>query len=411
VRQAHAARIASATLSRLQNAGEAWQTPLCRFAGSGMLARMNHHPRFMEIKQEQDKAVLVLSGDWTIENATPIEQEIERAAQELDQRPYAVVAEQIGRVDTSGAFLIKKLTAGEKAPPRLSSALQPVLNFLPDYSEYTPPAERKRSAFVTAFSFIGERTFRALDFSWDVFAFVGRVFVRFLSNLMRPRHFRLPSIVRHIQETGIAALPIIGLLGVLMTMVITYQGAIQLRRFGADIYTIDLTVISLLREMGVLITAIMVAGRSGSAFAAEIGVMTLRDEVSALRTMGMDPIEVLVLPRVIALLITLPLLTFLADVIGLFGGGLMSMSLLNISFGQYVGRVAEVATPTTFFIGMIKAPVFAFIIAIIGCYQGLKVSGSAESVGRRTTLAVVQAIFVVIMADGLFSIAFSEANI
>jgi phospholipid/cholesterol/gamma-HCH transport system permease protein len=372
---------------------------------------MSDHPKFMEIKEEQDKAVLLLSGDWTIENAAPIEQEIEHTAQELDHRPYEVVADRIGRLDTSGAFLLKKLTAADTSPPRLSPALQPVLSFLPEYSEYSPPAERRASAFVAAFSFIGERTSRALDFTWDVFAFVGLVFVRFLANLAQPRHFRLPSIVRHIQETGISALPIIGLLGILMTMVITYQGAIQLRRFGADVYTIDLTVISLLREMGVLITAIMVAGRSGSAFAAEIGVMNLRDEVSALRTMGMDPIEVLVLPRIIALLVTLPLLTFLADVIGLFGGGLMSMSLLNISFAQYVQRVAEVATPTTFFVGMIKAPVFAFIIAVIGCYQGLKVSGSAESVGKRTTLAVVQAIFVVIMADGLFSIAFSEADI
>lgn len=371
---------------------------------------MSDHPKFMEIKQEQDKAVLLLNGDWTIENAAPIEQEIEQAVKELDHRPYEVAADRIAKLDTSGAFLLKKLTATEKAPPRLSPTLEPVLNFLPDYSEYTPSVERKPS-FVAAFSFIGERTFRALDFSWDVFAFVGRVFVRFLSNLAHPHHFRLPSIVRHVQETGISALPIVGLLGVLMTMVITYQGAIQLRRFGAEVYTVDLTVISLLREMGVLITAIMVAGRSGSAFAAEIGVMNLRDEVSALRTMGMDPIEVLVLPRVIALLITLPLLTFLADVIGLFGGGLMSMSLLDISFDQYVRRVAEVATPTTFYVGMIKAPVFAFIIAIIGCYQGLKVSGSAESVGKRTTLAVVQAIFVVIMADGLFSIAFSEADI
>lgn len=379
--------------------------------GKGVSSPMNDHAKFMEIKQEQDKAVLLLRGDWTIENAAPIEQEIEHAAQELDHRPYDVVADRIGRLDTSGAFLLKKLTAAETSPPRLSPALQPVLEFLPDYSEYAPPAERKPSAVVAVFSFIGERTFRALDFTWDVFSFVGRVFVRFLSNLAHPHHFRLPSIVRHIQETGIAALPIIGLLGVLMTMVITYQGAIQLRRFGADIYTIDLTVISLLREMAVLITAIMVAGRSGSAFAAEIGVMNLRDEVSALRTMGMDPIEVLVLPRVIALVITLPLLTFLADIIGLLGGGLMSLSLLNISFDQYFSRVAEIATPTMFFVGMIKAPVFAFIIAIIGCYQGLKVSGSAESVGQRTTLAVVQAIFVVIMADGLFSIAFSEADI
>jgi phospholipid/cholesterol/gamma-HCH transport system permease protein len=372
---------------------------------------MSNDAKFLEIRQEQDKAVLFLRGDWTIENAAPIEQELEHAAQELDHRSYDVMADRIGKLDTSGAFLLKKLTAAKTSPPRLGPALQPVLDFLPAYSEYTLPVERKPPAFIAAFSFIGERTHRALEFTWDVFSFVGRVSIRFLTNLVHPHHFRLPSIVRHVQETGIAALPIIGLLGILMTMVITYQGAIQLRRFGADIYTIDLTVISLLREMGVLITAIMVAGRSGSAFAAEIGVMNLRDEVSALRTMGMDPIEVLVLPRVIALVITLPLLTFLADVIGLFGGGLMSMSLLNISFEQYVRRVAEVATPTTFFVGMIKAPVFAFIIAIIGCYQGLKVSGSAESVGKRTTLAVVQAIFVVIMADGLFSIAFSEANI
>ena len=374
---------------------------------------MNDRPssKFVEIKQAQDKTVLVLDGDWTIDNAAPIEKQIAQAARELDHKPYEVVGDEIDRLDTSGAFLLKKLVAGQGAPPHLSEPQRAVLDFLPAYSEYTPRAKRKPSALVASFSFIGEATVRALEFAWDIFTFVGRVSARFLSNLLHPRHFRLPSIVRHIQETGIAALPIIGLLGVLMTMVITYQGAIQLRRFGADIYTIDLTVISLLREMSVLITAIMVAGRSGSAFAAEIGVMNLRDEVSALRTMGMDPIEVLVLPRVIALVITLPLLTFLADVIGLLGGGLMSLSLLNISFEQYFERVAAVATPTMFFVGMIKAPVFAFIIAIIGCYQGLKVSGSAESVGKRTTLAVVQAIFVVIMADGLFSIAFSEADI
>ena len=148
---------------------------------------------------------------------------------------------------------------------------------------------------------------------------------------MNPRRFRMAAIVRHIDETGISALPIIGLLGVMISMVISYQAAIQLKKFGADIYTIDLTVISLLREMGVLVTAIMVAGRSGSAFAAEIGVMKLRDEVNALKTMGMDPIEVLVLPRVLALLITLPLLTFLADLIGILGGGLISQSLLDVS--------------------------------------------------------------------------------
>jgi phospholipid/cholesterol/gamma-HCH transport system permease protein len=303
---------------------------------------------------------------------------------------------------------LKKLTAREKTPPHLSDTREPC-RFSPGYAEYTPPVERKPSALVASFRFIGEKTVRTL-ISRGTSLPSSDASRSASSNLLHPRHFRPASIVRQSGNRD-RALPIIGLLGVLMTMVITYQGAIQLRRFGADIYTIDLTVISLLREMAVLITAIMVAGRSGSAFAAEIGVMNLRDEVSALRTMGLDPIEVLVLPRVIALVITLPLLTFLADVIGLLGGGLMSLSLLNISLQQYFERVAYVATPTMFYIGMIKAPVFAFIIAVIGCYQGLNVSGSAESVGKKTTLAVVQAIFVVILADGLFSIAFSEADI
>jgi phospholipid/cholesterol/gamma-HCH transport system permease protein len=221
----------------------------------------------------------------------------------------------------------------------------------------------------------------------------------------------VPSIVRHVQETGIQALPIVAALAVLISMVITYQGFIQLRKFGAVIYTVDLTVISLLREMGVLVTAIMVAGRSGSAFAAEIGVMKLREELSALKTIGLDPIEVLVLPRILALVITLPLLTFLADVIGLAGGGIMSFLLINISPYQYLTRVQTVADLTTFFVGMIKAPVFACLIAVIGCYQGLSVTGSAESVGRRTTLSVVQAIFLVIMTDAFFSIIFSKVGI
>jgi phospholipid/cholesterol/gamma-HCH transport system permease protein len=372
---------------------------------------MSDRPRFLEIKREQDKDVVVLAGDWTLRNAAPIEKEIEQAIEELNGHPYEVAADKLAKLDTSGAFLLKKLATREKSPPQLADTHRSVLDFLPTYSEHKPPAEPKPSALVASFSFIGEKAIRSRDFGWEIFAFVGRVALRFLSNLLHPHHFRLSSIVRHIQETGISALPIVGLLAVLMTMVVTYQGAIQLRRFGADLFTVDLTVISLLREMSVLITAIMVAGRSGSAFAAEIGVMNLRDEVSALRTMGMDPIEVLVLPRVIALVITLPLLTFLADIIGLLGGGLMTLSLLNLSFDQYFNRVADVATPTMFFVGMIKAPVFAFIIAIIGCYQGLNVSGSAESVGKRATLAVVQAIFVVILADGLFSIAFSKADI
>jgi phospholipid/cholesterol/gamma-HCH transport system permease protein len=366
--------------------------------------------KFMKVQHKRDKTYLDLEGEWTLTNAATIERNIENLAPTLDH-PYEIVGENIEKMDTTGAFLLKKLAGRNDPSSHLKDEQRNILEFLPPYSDYAPNRTRTQSAFVSLFDTIGRNTFAALDFLWLVFAFIGRIAGSFVSNLRKPRRFRLPSIVRHIHETGLDALPIIGLLAVLITMVITYQGAVQLRRFGADIYTVDLTVISLLREMGVLVTAIMVAGRSGSAFAAEIGAMKLRDEVNALRTMGLSPIEVLVVPRVIALMITLPLLTFLADLIGLLGGALISLSLLDMSFSQYFSRVEEVATPTMFFVGMIKAPVFAFAIAVIGCYQGLNVKGSAESIGRNTTLAVVQSIFVVMMADGLFSVVFSEAEI
>jgi phospholipid/cholesterol/gamma-HCH transport system permease protein len=366
--------------------------------------------KFLKVRRERDKTYLDLEGEWTLPNAAIIERTVENIAPALDQ-PYEIVGEHIEKLDTTGAFLLKKLGAQSESSAQLKDGLQSILDFLPPYSEYSPRQTGTLSAFVAAFDYIGKKTFVALNVFWQIFVLIGRIAACFVSNLSNPRRFRLPSIVRHIHETGLSALLIIGLLAVLITMVITYQGAVQLRQFGADLYTVDLTVISLLREMGVLVTAIMVAGRSGSAFAAELGAMKLRDEISALQTMGLNPIEVLVLPRVIAMMITLPLLTFLADLIGLLGGALMSLSLLDLSFQQYFSRVAEVATPTMFFVGMIKAPVFAFAIAVIGCYQGLSIKGSAESIGRNTTLAVVQAIFVVMMTDALFSVVFSEAEI
>ncbi len=354
--------------------------------------------------------MLVLQGEWTVDHAGELERDVDEVAQELRDRPVEIVGDKIEKLDTSGAFLLKKLLRQQQVSPHLPDQQNSLLKFLPSFAEYRPPKKPGPSLY-RAFCRIGQATFLVLQFSWEIFAFVGRVALSFFHNFLHPHRFRLPAIVRHIEETGIRALPIIGLLAILISMVITYQAAVQLRKFGATIYTIDLTVISLLREMSVLITAIMVAGRSGSAFAAEIGVMNLREEVHALRTMGMDPIEVLVVPRVIALVITLPILTFLADVIGLIGGGLMSLSLLDVSFTQYVARVQDVATFKMFFVGMLKAPVFALVIAVIGCYQGLNVTGSAESVGRRTTLSVVQAIFVVIMADALFSVVFSKAGV
>jgi phospholipid/cholesterol/gamma-HCH transport system permease protein len=256
---------------------------------------------------------------------------------------------------------------------------------------------------------------RAGDEAWrdtvDIVTFIGRAASAVGRALVHPHLLRLPSISRQVAETGINALPIIGLMAVMISVVIGYQGVAQLRPYGGEDFTINLVAVSMLREMGVLITAIMVAGRSGSAFTAEIGVMMARDEVDALTVMGMDPMAVLVVPRLIGLVITLPLLTFFSDVMGLVGGSLISLALLDVSPLQYVDRVRHAVDVNDLFVGLIKAPIFGFLIAIIGCMHGLRVRGSAESVGKETTRAVVKAIFIVIVLDALFSILFEKLGL
>jgi phospholipid/cholesterol/gamma-HCH transport system permease protein len=360
---------------------------------------------FLEIGTRDGRSTVLLKGDWTIENAASIE----RAIASAPKADLTVRAEALRRLDTSGALLLKRLLPEGVMPDGLDVTHRRLLEFLPPFSGYRHSREHRSAADF--FAVIGREAFNAAAYLRSLFVFIGRIAMCFVRALARPRQLRFPSIVRHVEETGVDAVMIVGLLAVLISMVIVYQGAVQLRRFGAGVFTIDLMVVALLREMGVLVTAIMVAGRSGSSYAAEIGVMTLREEVNALKSMGLDPIEVLVVPRLLALVITLPLLTFIADVVGLGGGSLMSIPLLGVSVHQYFARVRAVATITMFFVGMIKAPVFAFAIAAISCHQGMSVSGSAESVGRRTTLSVVQSIFVVIMADALFSVIFSEVGL
>jgi phospholipid/cholesterol/gamma-HCH transport system permease protein len=256
---------------------------------------------------------------------------------------------------------------------------------------------------------------RSADEVWhdtlDIVGFVGWTASATVRALVRPRYLRLASISRQVADTGINALPIVGLLAVMIAIVIAYQGVVQLRPYGGEDLTINLVAVSVLREMGVLITAIMVAGRSGSAFTAEIGVMKAREEIDALRVMGIDPMEMLVVPRLIGLVITLPLLAFFADVMGLIGGAAISQFLLHVSPSQYLERVHVAVDTSDLFVGLAKAPVFAFIIAIIGCMHGLRVSGSAESVGRETTRAVVKSIFLVIVLDAFFSIFFEKVGL
>jgi phospholipid/cholesterol/gamma-HCH transport system permease protein len=258
---------------------------------------------------------------------------------------------------------------------------------------------------------IGKGTDDFLRDSLDVITFVGRTMSTAGYALLHPSEFRPASISRQIAETGIYALPIIGLMAVMISVVIGYQSVTQLRPYGAEDLTVDLVAVSMLREMGVLITAIMVAGRSGSAFTAEIGVMKAREEIDALEVMGLQPMTLLVLPRLIGLVITLPLLTFFSDIMGLLGGAMVAQSLLQLSPMQYFDRVRLSVDTWDLFVGLIKAPVFAFFIATVSCMHGLRVRGSAESVGRETTRAVVKGIFLVIVFDALFSVLFEKLGI
>lgn len=252
----------------------------------------------------------------------------------------------------------------------------------------------------------GEQMLHTLREARDFLGFWGMMLARLASCVRHPGRLRRVSIVAQMDQTGVRAIPIVALLTFLIGMVVAYMAAGQLARFGANVYIVDLVVISCMRELGVLIMAIIVAGRSGSAFTAQIGSMQANEEIAAMRTMGMNPLDVLVLPRVCAMLIAMPLLTVVADAASIFGGMLAAAFSLDISFEAFWGRMYAILNLRHFFAGLVKAPFFALLISAIGCFEGFKVTGSAESVGQMTTRSVVLAIFLVILADAAFALLF-----
>ena len=215
----------------------------------------------------------------------------------------------------------------------------------------------------------------------------------------------------NIRSAGFDALPIVGVLSFLLGIVVAYQGADTLRQYGANLYVADLVGLSMVREFAPLIVAIIIAGRSGSAYAAQIGTMAVTEEIDAMRTLGIAPLDLLVLPKILALMVALPLLTVFADVLGVAGGMVMAKAQLGVGFAEFLDRLVKAVSITSFLIGICKAPVFATIIAVVGCFQGFRTKGGADSVGRQTTLSVVQSIFLVIVADALFSVAFSALDL
>lgn len=355
-------------------------------------------------------------GAWTTRNLA----RHDTALRHLDLQGSREVAVDLGAcnaIDSAGAWVVSRTLDDLKrhgAAVTLvgcSPAIETLLGTVTRRHVDLPSAPTPESPLIAVAIRIGRETIRIGREAVDLLSFLGLTVTVFLRTLLHPWRIRLVPLIAHMEQTGLNALPIVGLISFLVGIVLAYQGADQLARFGAQIFTVNLVAIGVLREMGILLTAIIVAGRSGSAFTAQIGTMKVNEEVDAMRTLGLDPMEVLVMPRVFALVLVLPLLTFYADLMGLLGGAVMATIVLDISFFQFARQLNDAVTLWTFWIGIIKAPIFAFIISMIGCYEGLQVSRSAESVGRQTTRAVVEAIFLVIVLDALLSIFFSVIGI
>lgn len=323
----------------------------------------------------------------------------------------------VDALDTGGGWLLATLIARlerEGVPVALRGAtaaqtalIDTVARSLPEPDRATGP-DRGLRAWLER---LGRLTVSGLLGVAELLGFFGLVIARLANSLVHPGRFRLTSLVHHMQEVGFNAVPIVALMAFLIGVVLAFQGSAQLRQFGAEVFVVDLIAISVLRELGILLTSIIVAGRSGSAFTAAIGSMKLREEIDAMRTLGLDPIEVLVLPRVIALLLMLPVLGLIADAAGLLGGALMSWVELGVSPGMFVTRLYERTDIWHLAVGFIKAPFFAVVIGVIGCFEGMRVEGSAESVGRLTTTSVVLSIFSVIVVDAVFSVFFAELGV
>ncbi|KQT33359.1 ABC transporter permease [Sphingomonas sp. Leaf412] len=315
----------------------------------------------------------------------------------------------VDRIDTIGAWVVHRFASTNGAAIEgLSGDARHLLEQVEAADQPVQMRPQTTSSFRRVLGEIGDATAHAGRTSKGLIGFMGATMIAFWNVVRHPGRFRFNATVQRFEVVGVNALGIIGLMSFLIGIVIAQQGAVQLRQFGAEGFTINLVGRITLRELGVLMTAIMVAGRSGSAFAAQLGTMKLTEEIDAMRTIGVSPMESLVLPRTIAAIVMMPLLGFYASVISIIGGGVLCWVSLDIPPVTYIARIREVVPITDLFVGLIKAPVFGAIIAIAGCYQGMQVEGDAEQVGLRTTSAVVQAIFMVIVIDAFFAVFFEQ---
>ena len=364
---------------------------------------------------------LVLSGPWTARGLGALERRLDAVSVPPDT-PIEADCSAIDAFDTAGAWLLHKLLARLRSEGRSATlhGLRPAFASLLALVEQQVAEQAQELAKKPAtpgrpppswLQGVGRSSAAVCEQSVALLAFVGESAAALVTCIRHPARLPWRPILFNIRLAGFDALPIVGLLSFLLGVVVAYQGAAQLRQYGANIFVADLVGVSMLREFAPLITAILIAGRSGSAYAAQIGTMAVTEEIDALRTLGIAPLELLVLPKVIALVIALPLLTVFADVMGVIGGMLMAQVQLDVGHVEFLDRFVKAVSPTTFLVGLGKAPVFAVIVAVVGCFQGFRTRGGADSVGRQTTRAVVQSMFLVIVADALFSIAFSALDL
>ncbi|SEM96698.1 phospholipid/cholesterol/gamma-HCH transport system permease protein [Sphingomonas gellani] len=348
--------------------------------------------------------VVRFSGDLSLSSLGTLPNRLDG----VDGKVATVDLSGVDRIDTVGAWVVHRFASKHDA--QIQGLDEDGQNLFDQVAAADVPVDRRParvSPFARVVGEIGDAVVTTGRTLYGLLGFLGATTLAFLAVMRHPRRFRYNAVVQQFEAVGVAALGIVGLMSFLIGIVIAQQGAVQLRQFGAEAFTINLVGRITLRELGVLMTAIMVAGRSGSAFAAQLGTMKLTEEIDAMRTIGVSPMEALVVPRTMAAIMLMPLLGFYASLIAIMGGGLLCAWQLDIPFVTYVQRIREVVPITDLFVGLIKAPVFGAIIAIAGCFQGMQVEADAEQVGSRTTSAVVQAIFLVIVLDAFFAVFFT----
>jgi phospholipid/cholesterol/gamma-HCH transport system permease protein len=367
-----------------------------------------------DFREDERAPVLALRGDWTVDTISGLEGQLAEVSDKLT--PGAVVdVASLGRFDVAGAYLIdrtfRESPAGEKTRIAIRGEHVNAMRLLQAARKsYLGPAPAPRqlgglkgfSDFVgRAVVGIGEEIVETVGFFGETLVVIGR-------QIANPRRIRTISIVHVMETAGLNALPIVALLSFFIGMVVAYLGARILQDFGATVFVVELVTISVLREFGVVITAIILAGRTNSSFTAEIGAMKMRQEIDAMRVIGIDPMDALVVPRAVAMLVMTPILTFAAMMSGIFGGLLVSWAALDVSPAMFFARISEVVPADNFWVGFAKAPAFALVLAIIACKQGLSVGGDVASLGARVTTSVVQGIFMVVLLDAFFAIWFLE---